>query len=79
MGVYLETVVGNPDCGKALNKFSFYKPTQTMQTFEKRRHAGIPPERVTNVSNTEYPGHYPDEDLSWNLSNLKKVYKLTTL
>ena len=46
------------------------------QTFDKRRLVGIQPERITNVSDTEYPGHYPDEDHSWNLENFKKVRRL---
>ena len=56
--------------GKRWIKLSF---ANLMETFDKRRLVGILPERVTNVSNTEYPGHYPDEDFSWNLSNFKKV------
>jgi len=43
------------------------------QTFHKRRLVGLQPESVTNVSNTEYPGHYPDEDHSWKLAYFKKV------
>lgn len=38
-----------------------------------RRLVGIQAERVTNVSSTDYPGHYPDEDHSWNLEKFKKV------
>ena len=43
------------------------------QTFHKRRLVGILPERITDISNTEYPGHDPKEDFSWNLSEFKKV------
>ena len=42
------------------------------QTFNKRRLVGILPERITNVSDTEYPGHYPNKDFSWNLSKFEK-------
>ena len=38
-----------------------------------RRHVGIHAERVSDVSSTEYPGHYPDEDHSWDLEKFKEV------
>lgn len=57
----------------SLHNLTFKMPSQT---FDKRRLVGIQPERVTNVSNTEYPGHYPDEDHSWNLEHFKKVRRL---
>ncbi|OCH88520.1 insert subdomain of RNA polymerase alpha subunit [Obba rivulosa] len=40
--------------------------------FDPRRHVGINHERVTNVSSTDYPGHYPDEDHSWNFVKFKQ-------
>ena len=43
------------------------------QSFDKRRLVGILPERITNVSNTDFPGHDPKVDSSWNLSKFKKV------
>ena len=52
---------------------NFHFSTQT-QTFDKRRLVGILPERVTNVSDAEYPGHYSDEDLSWNLSCYDNIH-----
>ena len=47
-------------------------PSQS-QSFDKRRLVGILPERITNVSNTEFPGHDPKIDHSWNLTKFKKV------
>jgi len=46
-------------------------------------HVGLLGERVTNVSSTDFPGHYPDEDHSWNLPRFKKklrveIQKLST-
>ena len=38
-----------------------------------RRHVGIHAERVSDVSSTEYPGHYPNEDHSWDLQKFKQV------
>ncbi|KAF9524735.1 DNA-directed RNA polymerase [Crepidotus variabilis] len=42
------------------------------ETFDQRRLVGVHAERVTDVSSTDYPGHYPDEDHSWNLRNFIK-------
>ncbi|KAG7088813.1 hypothetical protein E1B28_012773 [Marasmius oreades] len=41
-----------------------------------RRLVGITAERATNVSNAEFPGHYPGEDHSWDL---QKFYENTTV
>lgn len=41
--------------------------------YNPRRHVGVHAERVSDVSSTEYPGHYPGEDHSWNLEEFKKV------
>lgn len=41
--------------------------------YDPRRHVGVHAERVSDVSSTEYPGHYPDEDHSWSLEKFKKV------
>lgn len=40
---------------------------------DPRRLVGIKAERITHVSSTDYPGHYPDEDHSWNLENFRQV------
>ncbi|KAH9925858.1 insert subdomain of RNA polymerase alpha subunit [Epithele typhae] len=37
-----------------------------------RRHVGVHAERVSDVASTEFPGHYPGEDHSWNLDDFKK-------
>ena len=42
-------------------------------SYDARRLVGIQKERVTNVSSTDYPGHYPDEDNEWSLEIFKKV------
>ncbi|KAJ3861705.1 DNA-directed RNA polymerase [Lentinula novae-zelandiae] len=43
-----------------------------------RRLVSIGAERVSHVSNTEFPGHYPDEDHSWNLDSFKKNLTVRT-
>ncbi|KAI0275302.1 DNA-directed RNA polymerase [Gloeopeniophorella convolvens] len=44
----------------------------TSKGYDPRKHVGVLAERVTNVSSTDYPGHYPDEDHSWDLKKFKK-------
>ncbi|EIM80896.1 uncharacterized protein STEHIDRAFT_105319 [Stereum hirsutum FP-91666 SS1] len=44
--------------------------------YDARQHVGITAERVTNVSSTDYPGHYPDEDHSWDLQKFKETLKV---
>ncbi|KAF5382773.1 hypothetical protein D9615_003071 [Tricholomella constricta] len=43
---------------------------------DPRRLVGVHAERVTNISSTDYPGHYPDEDNSWNLEKFQKNLKV---
>ncbi|EDR14491.1 uncharacterized protein LACBIDRAFT_319284 [Laccaria bicolor S238N-H82] len=45
-------------------------------SYDARRLVGIQSERVTNVSSTDYPGHYPDEDNEWSLEKFKKNLKV---
>jgi hypothetical protein len=42
---------------------------------DERRHIKVLPERVTDVSSTDFPGHYPgqEEEHSWDLARFKKV------
>ncbi|KAG1811142.1 DNA-directed RNA polymerase [Suillus subaureus] len=41
-------------------------------TYDPRKHVGVHPERVSHVSSTNFPGHHPDEDHSWDLERFKK-------
>ncbi|KAG6843807.1 hypothetical protein H0H87_000232 [Tephrocybe sp. NHM501043] len=43
---------------------------------DPRRLVGVHAERITNVSNTDYPGHYPGEDHSWNLEKFQENLKV---
>lgn len=43
------------------------------QAIDSRRLVGIGAERVTNISSTDFPGHYPYEDNAWNLEKFRKV------
>jgi len=47
--------------------------TMPAQTFDDRRLVGVHAERVTDVSSRDFPGHFPDEDHSWNLAKFKEV------
>ncbi|KAF5350448.1 hypothetical protein D9756_008582 [Leucocoprinus leucothites] len=40
--------------------------------YDSRRLVHIGAERVSNVSSTDFPGHYPNEDHSWNLQKFKE-------
>ncbi|KAH7916104.1 DNA-directed RNA polymerase [Hygrophoropsis aurantiaca] len=44
--------------------------------FDTRRHVGVHAEQVSHVSSTDYPGHYPGEDNSWDLDAFKKRLNL---
>jgi hypothetical protein len=35
---------------------------------------GINAETVTHITSTDFPGHWPGEDHSWDLEHFKKVY-----
>ncbi|THH18339.1 hypothetical protein EW146_g2644 [Bondarzewia mesenterica] len=48
----------------------------TSSQYDPRRHVGVNAERVTNVSSTEFPGHYPGEDHSWDLAKFKQRLKV---
>ncbi|TFY63934.1 hypothetical protein EVG20_g6123 [Dentipellis fragilis] len=44
----------------------------TSTGFDPRKHVGVRAERATNVSSTDFPGYYPDEDHSWSLEQFKE-------
>ncbi|KIP05125.1 hypothetical protein PHLGIDRAFT_74755 [Phlebiopsis gigantea 11061_1 CR5-6] len=46
--------------------------TLPQSAYNPRRHVGVHAERVSAVSSTEYPGHYPDEDHSWDLQKFSE-------
>ncbi|PMD31176.1 RBP11-like subunits of RNA polymerase [Hyaloscypha variabilis F] len=55
-----------------------YQPSQT--ELDRRKIVGINAETVTDVSSTDYPGHYPGEDQSWDKYKFEdnfsvKIYK----
>ncbi|KAI0800444.1 insert subdomain of RNA polymerase alpha subunit [Fomes fomentarius] len=45
--------------------------------FNPRRHVGVHAERVSDVASTDFPGHYPGEDHSWNLAKFKENLKVS--
>ncbi|KAI9788967.1 MAG: DNA-directed RNA polymerases I and III subunit RPAC1 [Peltula sp. TS41687] len=50
------------------------QPSQ--EEIERRRIVGVGPERVTNISSTDFPGHYPGEDHAWDLSDFKSKFQV---
>lgn len=51
-----------------LGSFRKHKP-------DKLQIVGVNSETVTNVTSTDFPGHYPGEDHAWSLTKFKKVRK----
>lgn len=47
-----------------------------MSENDRRNIVGIEHDRVTNVASTDLPGHYPGEDLSWNLEKFKQQFDI---
>ena len=43
-----------------------------MARYDDRRLVGVQAERVSNVSSSDFPGHYAGEDHPWNLKTFKK-------
>jgi hypothetical protein len=41
--------------------------------YDERRHVGVGDNRVSNVSNPEFPGHYHGEENAWDLTKFKQV------
>ena len=37
---------------------------------------GVNAETVTNISSTDFPGHYPGEDQEWDIREFKKVISI---
>ncbi|TGZ84492.1 RBP11-like subunits of RNA polymerase [Ascodesmis nigricans] len=42
----------------------------------QRNIVGIHAETVSNVTSTDFPGHYPGEDHTWNLANFKRNLRI---
>ncbi|KAL8933361.1 MAG: hypothetical protein Q9211_005822 [Gyalolechia sp. 1 TL-2023] len=43
---------------------------------DARKIVGLNNERVTNVTSTDFPGHYPGEDHSWDLDEFKNTFNV---
>lgn len=44
-----------------------------MRLLTRPQLVGINPETVSNVAATDFPGHYPGEDNSWDLDRFREV------
>ncbi|KAG0641345.1 DNA-directed RNA polymerase [Tuber brumale] len=48
-----------------------------MPTASNRRNiVGVKAETVTNVSSTDFPGHWPGEDHSWNIKHFRRTFRV---
>ncbi|KAI9840244.1 MAG: DNA-directed RNA polymerase core subunit rpc40 [Sclerophora amabilis] len=52
----------------------FQEPS--VEESQRRRRVGINAETVTNVSSTDFPGHWPKEDNSWSLGKFKQDFQV---
>ncbi|PBP27293.1 RNA polymerase Rpb3/RpoA insert domain-containing protein [Diplocarpon rosae] len=52
----------------------FQQPSQA--ELERRRIVGVNAETVTDVTSTDFPGHYPGEDHAWDVRKFKKNFKV---
>ncbi|KAH0606234.1 uncharacterized protein H6S33_003895 [Morchella sextelata] len=43
---------------------------------DPRRVVGVEAEIVTNVTSTDFPGHWPNEDHSWDINKFKQTFKV---
>ncbi|KAK0670388.1 DNA-directed RNA polymerase [Cercophora samala] len=52
-----------------------HKPP-TQEELEKRKIVGINLETVTDVSSSDFPGHYPGEDHAWDIERFKQGFSV---
>ncbi|KAK3939663.1 DNA-directed RNA polymerase [Diplogelasinospora grovesii] len=48
----------------------------TAEELDQRKIVGINPETVTDTTNTDFPGHYPGEDHSWDLERFRNGFQI---
>ncbi|KAK7714086.1 DNA-directed RNA polymerase core subunit rpc40 [Diaporthe eres] len=48
----------------------------TQEELDRRKVVNINAETVTNVTSTDFPGHYPGEDNSWDLDAFRQEFKV---
>ncbi|KAL0257516.1 DNA-directed RNA polymerase core subunit rpc40 [Diplodia seriata] len=51
-----------------------HQPTQ--EELERRRIVGVHAEHVSNISSTDFPGHFPGEDHKWSLEKFKQNFRV---
>lgn len=50
--------------------------SSTERLQRRKNEVGIEVDRVTDVTSTDFPGHYPDEDNSWDLQKFKEQFSV---
>ncbi|KUI66295.1 DNA-directed RNA polymerases I and III subunit RPAC1 [Cytospora mali] len=48
----------------------------TPEELDRRKVVGINAETITNVTSTDFPGHYPGEDNSWDIEAFKEQFRV---
>merc|ERR1711939_544153 len=51
-----------------------YQPSQA--ELDRRRTVGINAETVTDITSTDFPGHYPGEDHAWDALKFREAFKV---
>ncbi|KAL2259363.1 hypothetical protein VTK26DRAFT_6988 [Humicola hyalothermophila] len=52
-----------------------HKPP-TQEELERRKIVGIHEETITDVSSSDYPGHYPGEDHAWDVEQFRRGFRV---
>ncbi|KAL8958360.1 MAG: hypothetical protein Q9193_004569 [Seirophora villosa] len=48
----------------------------SQEELDARKIVGVNAETVTNVTSTDFPGHYPGEDHEWDLEEFRKTFRV---
>ncbi|KAH6709587.1 DNA-directed RNA polymerase [Leptodontidium sp. 2 PMI_412] len=51
-----------------------YQPSQA--ELDRRRIVGVNAETVTDITSTDFPGHYPGEDHAWDVDKFNKTFQV---
>lgn len=54
-------------------------PSEIQNHYDRRKIIGINQETVTDVSSTDYPGHYPGENHSWDKNIFEQNFSASSI
>ena len=53
-----------------------WEHTPTQDELDRRKIVGINAETVTDVASTDFPGHWPGEDMAWDAAKFRKSFSV---